>query len=108
MKSHVVYSATEWGNAPTETAKMGTVLTHAACVIMRGPNIEPNTYIFQSLGIRPFREIMFYLNTVKVFNFLKGNMQNYYICSPLIEETLQLVTRGSVGHEFFSFKQTSI
>ena len=71
---------------------------------MRNSNIQLNTYTFQSLGIRPFREIMFYLNTVKTFNFLKDNMHNYNLRSLLIEETSQCVTRGSVGHKFFSFE----
>ena len=34
---------------------------------------------------------MFYLNAVNVFHFLKDNMQNYYLCFTLIEETLQRV-----------------
>ena len=97
VKLHMVYSATVWDiEAPTETAKMDTVQTHAVRVITRVPNVEPNTHTFQSLEIMLFRENVFYLNTVKVFNFLKDNMLNYYLCSPLIEETSQRVTRGSV------------
>ena len=94
---HMVYSATVWDiGAPTATAQMDTVQTHAVRVITRVPNVEPNTHTFQFLGIMLFRENVFYLNTVKVFNFLKDNMLNYYLCSPLIEETSQRVTRGTV------------
>ena len=60
VKPYVLYFATQWGNdAPTETAKMNAVLTHAARAMLRDPNVELNTYIFLYLRIRPLERLCF-------------------------------------------------
>lgn len=68
LKPHKLYSSAVEGNrVPTKTARMNTVLIYAARVIQRDPNIELSAFTFQSLAVRPFRGLVPYSNTVKVF-----------------------------------------
>ena len=106
IKSHVLLAATVWGNGSTvEVTNMDAALTHVACVIYRDPKAELTNETFKSLGIRFFRDLMFYFTVTKIFDILDSNTTDYYHCSLLIKHSLQRCTCSTEGHKFIAFKQ---
>jgi hypothetical protein len=105
VKPHILFSATVWGNgSASEAKKMDTTLTHATRVILRNPQAKLDNNTFRCLGLRPFRQLLFHLNTIRIFHILNSDMANYYLCSSLLSDVSQRSTRGTDGRKFVAFK----
>ena len=105
LKPHILYCATVWGNIPQgEVTKMDTTIKHAARVILRSEKTELDEATLNSIGLRPFRQLMFHLNSTMIFRILANEMHKYYLCTDLIGNSSQYTTRGTDGRRFNTFK----
>ena len=74
IKYHDFFAATIWGDGSTAKAtKMNAAVTHAVRIIHRDPKAELNNKTFKSLGILPFRELVFYFNFIKILSVLESS-----------------------------------
>ena len=99
------FSLPVWGNGSiAEATKMDTVHTHEAHIIHKDPKVELNDETFKSLGNRLFRDLMFYLNVIKIFNILNSITIDYFFCTLLMEHSSQRYSHGTEECKFIAFK----